>query len=115
MTKRFTKHENIVLQRWLMLLDIWIDDDCFAILVRPEFMEFDEYRYHCVALSTIDDILQCDLHRIPRFDHVEYFIFDIIEIHWFGMMRFDLLLDSLVREKQKERSNQINIMSIAFG
>lgn len=62
-------------------------------------MEFNEYRHHGIALPTLNDVFQCDFRGILRLDHVEYFIFDVIEIHWFSTMRLDLLLNSLSKQK----------------
>lgn len=83
------------LESRLMLFDARIDNDGLAIFVRPELMEFNEYRYHGIALAAINDVLQRNFRGIFRFDHVEYFIFDIVKIHWLGAMCLYLLLDTL--------------------
>lgn len=84
-----------------MFFNIRVDDHCLSIFIGPEFMEFDEYGDHCFALSTFNNVFQCNFGWIPWFDHVENFVFHIIKVDWFSTMRLNLLLNAL-RKKSGE-------------
>lgn len=70
-----------------------VGDQHFSVLIGPETVEVNQDADHCVALTAVHQVLQCDLEGVFRLHHVKDLILYILEGDRLLSVQLDLFLN----------------------